>query len=85
MDDAALYGHLDIIQFLHQNRSEGCDRAIVKAAINGHFSVVKYLVENLLGTDFIQEAIDYPISFYYSDEKKAKSQEIKNYLQSFLK
>ncbi|EGG18575.1 hypothetical protein DFA_04069 [Cavenderia fasciculata] len=44
MNDAAYNGHLDIIKFLHENRSEGCSiNAINYAAFSGHFSVVEWL------------------------------------------
>ena len=82
MDLAAEYGHLDIVKWLHQNRSEGCDHALVSSSRKGHFSVVKYLVENRLGLDRIQEAVDKPMSAYCSAELRVKIQEIKKYLLS---
>ena len=39
-------------------RSEGCNWAIVDAAEQGRFEVVRYLVENTLGLDRIQIAIN---------------------------
>jgi len=47
MDFAAKNGHLEVIKFLHENRTEGCSqRAIDLAAQYGHFKVVKWLLEN---------------------------------------
>lgn len=44
MDSAASNGHLEIVQWLHTNRSEGCTAAAMDgAAKNGHFDVVKWL------------------------------------------
>ena len=46
MDNAAYYGHLDIVKFLHENRSEGCTVwAMNGAAENGHLEMVKFLHE----------------------------------------
>ena len=57
MDLAVHNGDLEIVKYLHSNRSEGCDRALVFASRKNHFDVVKYLVENELGLDRIQVAI----------------------------
>jgi len=47
MDSAAANGHLDVVEFLHENRREGCTTsAMDKAAQNGHLEVVKFLHEN---------------------------------------
>ena len=47
MDNAARQGHLEIVKWLHENRSEGCTTwAIDMAAYNGHLEVVKWLHEN---------------------------------------
>ena len=44
MDWAAEGGHLDIVQWLHFNRSEGCTTSAMDlAARNGHLDVVKWL------------------------------------------
>lgn len=44
MDRAAALGYLDIVQWLHENRAEGCtEYAIVHAIKNGHIDVVKFL------------------------------------------
>lgn len=44
MDFAAIYGWLDMIQFLHFNTNAPCTTtAIDKAAMNGHLEVVKFL------------------------------------------
>ena len=40
-------GHLEIVKFLHENRSEGCTAWTMDfAAENGHLEVVKFLHEN---------------------------------------
>ena len=40
-------GHLEVVNFLHENRTEGCtERAMNWAAENGHLDVVKFLHEN---------------------------------------
>ena len=82
MDYAALNGCLETVKWLHLNRSEGCDHAILYATVAGKLSVVKYLVENRLGVDRIQEAIDLPSSHCYTGEGREKLQEIKSYLRS---
>jgi hypothetical protein len=47
MDVAALNGHLEVVQWLHENRKEGCTKiAMDGAAMCGHLEVVKYLHEN---------------------------------------
>ncbi|EGZ14555.1 hypothetical protein PHYSODRAFT_505297, partial [Phytophthora sojae] len=44
MDQAASSSHLDVVKWLHANRSEGCTtRAMDFAAGNGHLQVVKWL------------------------------------------
>ena len=49
MDDAAKNGHLEVIIWLHENRTEGCtSNAMVYAAGNGHFEIVKWLFQNRL-------------------------------------
>lgn len=47
MDNAAAGGYLDIVQFLHANRREGCTKgAMDGAAAAGHLAVVRWLHEN---------------------------------------
>lgn len=47
MNLAAAKGHLDVIQWLHENRTEGCTRrAMEDAAYHGHVEVVQYLREH---------------------------------------
>lgn len=47
MDSAAEFGHLEIVQWLHENREEGCTSdAMDMAASNGHLHVVRWLHEN---------------------------------------
>ncbi|RLN77598.1 hypothetical protein BBJ28_00000463 [Nothophytophthora sp. Chile5] len=44
MDGAAGNNHLDVVQWLHKNRTEGCSaRAMDLAAGNGHLEMVKWL------------------------------------------
>ncbi|EGZ18343.1 hypothetical protein PHYSODRAFT_499139, partial [Phytophthora sojae] len=46
MDGAAARGRLDIMQWLHDTRSEGCStEACMAAATNGYLEVVKWLHE----------------------------------------
>jgi hypothetical protein len=46
MDTAAEMGRLDIVQYLHENRSEGCSSETLNlAGYYGHLHVVKYLQE----------------------------------------
>ena len=51
MDYAAMNGHLNVVQWLHENRKsqvEGCSTdAMDGAAMNGHLEVVKWLRANL--------------------------------------
>ena len=58
MDMASLNGHLEIVKYLHLNRSEGCFLALVVSSRSCYFEIVKFLVENGLGINRIQEAID---------------------------
>ncbi|KAK1930043.1 putative ankyrin repeat protein L59 [Phytophthora citrophthora] len=47
MNDAATNGHLEMIQWLHANRSEGCTtKAMDGAAKGGHLEVIKWLYRN---------------------------------------
>lgn len=47
MDHAAQNGHLNIVQFLHTNRQEGCtNHAMESAAARGHFKTFKWLYAN---------------------------------------
>ena len=41
------YGHLEVVKWLHENRTEGCSKCAMDwAAKNGHLDVVKFLHEN---------------------------------------
>ena len=84
MDSASKYGKLDVVQFLHLNRSEGCDFALVYATECCQFETVKYLAENGIGLDRIQDALGADISEYcvcdYEDEVIL---DIKQYLHEF--
>ena len=47
MDVAAENGQLEVVKWLHENRTEGCtEKAMGWAAYNGHLEVVKWLYEN---------------------------------------
>ncbi|CAK4157269.1 unnamed protein product [Aphanomyces euteiches] len=47
MDGAATNGHLEVVKYLHSNRTEGCTpNAIDLAASNGYLDVVRFLTEN---------------------------------------
>lgn len=47
MDGAAANGHMEVVQWLHQNRNEGCTMdAMNAAAANGHLDMVKWLLEH---------------------------------------
>lgn len=47
MDLAAKNGHLEVVKWLHENRTEGCSiDALERAAENGHLEIVKWLCEN---------------------------------------
>lgn len=47
MDSAAEFGHLAVVQWLHEHRSEGCTTdAMDMAACNGHLDVVQWLHAN---------------------------------------
>ena len=35
--------HLEIVKFLHENRTEGCENAMDFAATSGHLEIVKFL------------------------------------------
>ncbi|OQR99245.1 hypothetical protein THRCLA_06572, partial [Thraustotheca clavata] len=49
IDLAAANGHLDVLQYLHVHRSEGCTFAAMdKAAANGHLEIVTWLHLNRL-------------------------------------
>lgn len=47
MDGAATLGHLGVVKWLHENRSEGCTRrALNQAACRKQFDVVEWLLSN---------------------------------------
>jgi hypothetical protein len=57
MDYAAEGGHLELVKWLHANRSEGCTaEAACEAARNGHVDVLKWLVEHF--PDKCRDALD---------------------------
>ncbi|EFA77948.1 hypothetical protein PPL_08593 [Heterostelium album PN500] len=58
INKAAMNGHLDVVEFLCENRSEGCgEEAINWAATVGNLSVVKYL-HYKIGAPCFYEALD---------------------------
>ncbi|EQC32462.1 hypothetical protein SDRG_09789 [Saprolegnia diclina VS20] len=47
MDAAATNGHLGVVQFLHNHRTEGCTVKALKGAIlEGHLDVARFLIEH---------------------------------------
>jgi len=46
LEDAAFYGHLEIVKYLHNKGFKLGPRPLIAAIRNGHLNVVKYLVEN---------------------------------------
>ncbi|EGG19975.1 hypothetical protein DFA_07088 [Cavenderia fasciculata] len=49
MDNAVEYGHIDIVKFLHDNRSEGCGGcALSSAAGKGNLEMVEFLYKNIV-------------------------------------
>ena len=81
MDNAACEGHLNLVKFLHLNRSEGCDNALVSATEFCRFEVVKYLVRNGLGLNRIDEAID---TYREEDGERDVCLAINQYLREFI-
>ena len=48
-DWAAENGHLEIVKYLHENRTEGCTIWSMSYLVNkGHLEIVKYLKDNNL-------------------------------------
>ncbi|KDO18532.1 hypothetical protein SPRG_16134 [Saprolegnia parasitica CBS 223.65] len=59
MDAAAKAGALEILEYLHAQRAEGCTaRAIVNAAAKGHLDVVRYLLPHRMDDVGYAEALD---------------------------
>jgi hypothetical protein len=49
MTNAAAEGHLEVVKWLHEHRSEGCSPSVINtAARNGHLEVVKWLHEHIM-------------------------------------
>ncbi|KAK1929396.1 hypothetical protein P3T76_015148 [Phytophthora citrophthora] len=47
MDGAAMEGHLEVIKWLHENRTEGCTgKAIQLAVMNGHLRTARWLTNH---------------------------------------
>jgi phage tail protein X len=87
MDYAASYGHLDIVKWLHENRTEGCtEQAMNLAASYGHLDIIIYLHTNRTeGCTF--RAIDYAaahghlevVKFLYENRKEGCTVDAMNY------
>ncbi|OWZ08737.1 hypothetical protein PHMEG_00018673 [Phytophthora megakarya] len=46
MDGAAAKGHLDLVQWLHTHRTEGCSSvAFIKASVNNHLQLLEWLYQ----------------------------------------
>lgn len=43
---ACLYGHIEIVKYLHENGCPWGEEAVAYAAHNGHLEIVKYLRDN---------------------------------------
>ena len=83
MDLASMNGYLQIVEYLHLNRSEGCYDALFYATKYCHFEIVKYLVENGIGLDRLREAIYAEMES--DDDQKEEFLKITQYLaQRFL-
>ena len=47
MDQAVIYGQLEIVKWLHENRNEGCSgHTIDHVAQHGHWEIVRFLKNN---------------------------------------
>jgi hypothetical protein len=48
MDLAAVYSHLEIVNFLHQNIPKGCvARAMLWAALDDHSDIIEHFHQNV--------------------------------------
>ena len=48
MDRAVLNGHIDVVEWLQENCTEGCTtEAMDKAALGDHLELVKWLKEHI--------------------------------------
>jgi hypothetical protein len=48
MDWAAMNGHLDVVQWIHANRTEGCTANAMDWAVKyGHIHIIEWLRENI--------------------------------------
>ncbi|TDH71456.1 hypothetical protein CCR75_006493 [Bremia lactucae] len=79
VDNAASQGHLEVIEWLHTNRSEGCSRLAIKnfsyrctsnsmcqAAENGYLSMVKRLNANM-PESHTARTINYAVQYCHLD------------------
>ncbi|EFA81528.1 hypothetical protein PPL_05517 [Heterostelium album PN500] len=58
MNNAARFSSLEVVEFLHYNRTEGCDgRAIHHAAINGRKDIVEFLLSKGYESDMFTTTI----------------------------
>ncbi|CAM9826875.1 unnamed protein product [Laminaria digitata] len=47
MNGAAYNGHLEVVKWLHENRTEGCTTSAMDvSAMHGHLEVVQWLAAN---------------------------------------
>lgn len=85
MCHAGMNGYLDVVKWLHLNRTEGTGYGLVFATEACEFEVVKYLVENNLGLDYLDDAVDADImeSFENDQDKLRVFDEIHKYLVAF--
>jgi hypothetical protein len=71
MSSASRNGHLDVVKWLHENRTEGCTTyAMDWASRNGHLNVVKWLHENRTEGFFARGDIKWLIMCHHLDVLK---------------
>jgi hypothetical protein len=76
INNAAYYGQLETLKYLHELGYKGTEYAINRAAQNGYLGTVKYLLEN--NYPFTQDAI----TRAYTDEIKQLLEENKHLLKN---
>eukprot|EP01132_Coremiostelium_polycephalum_P007535 gene7535-9260_t len=61
MDRASELGYINIVKFLHFNRTEGCTNlAFFRAALYNHFQVVQFFIENKRDCIDMDKIMNYP-------------------------